>query len=110
MAKILIIEDEAALAKNLAFALNEKHQVILALTGKEGLSKIKSEKPDFILLDVMLPDITGFEILKELKSDNKTEDIPVLVSTNLDDKETVAKIIDAGGRDYVVKSDWKIED
>lgn len=108
--KILIIEDEKALAKNLAMALEDKYQVLLAETGRDGIAQAIAEKPDLILLDVMLPDTTGFEVLKELQANKKTEDINVIISTNLGDPVTVSKILEAGGKDYIVKTDWKISD
>ena len=58
----------------------------------------------------MLPDTDGIAILKKLKADKKTDDIPVIVLTNLGDKETVSKILAAGGKEYLVKADWNIND
>ena len=108
--KILIIEDEPALIKNLEMALKSDYEVSAAVNGQEGLRKAKGETPDLILLDVMLPDTDGIEILKKLKADKKTDDIPAIVLTNLSDKETVSKILAAGGKEYLVKADWNIND
>ena len=110
MATILIVEDEAALVKNLTLALEDKYTVVTATTGEEGLSKVREEKPDLILLDIMLPDKDGIEILKELKADETVSDIPVIVLTNLSDRETVSRIVAAGGREYLVKADWGINE
>jgi len=108
--KILIVEDEEFLAKMLSRALKEKkHEVVLASSGEEALRKVK-EKPDFILLDVMLPDVDGVEILKQIKTDKETKDIPIIVSTTLGGEDTVSKIVQAGGTEYIVKSDWSIDD
>ena len=108
--KILIVEDEEFLAKMLSRAWKEKkHEVVLASSGEEALRKVK-EKPDFILLDVMLPDVDGVEILKQIKTDKETKDIPIIVSTNLGGEDTVSKIVQAGGTEYIVKSDWSIDD
>jgi len=110
MAKILIIEDDDFLAKMLARALEDnKHEVLLAANGKEGLAKV-ADKPDFILLDIMLPDTDGVTILKQLKENPETDDIPVVVATNLGDEATISSIMDAGGKEYIVKSDWSIND
>lgn len=110
MAKILIVEDEEFLAKMLSRALKDKkHEIILASSGEEALRKVK-EKPDFILLDIMLPDVDGVEILKQIKTDKETKDIPIIVSTNLGGEDTVSKIVQAGGTEYIVKSDWSIDD
>lgn len=108
--KVLIIEDEVDLVNNLAFALSDYCQVIAAATGREGLKKAQKEKPDLILLDLLLPDRNGLEILQELKKNEKTDDIPVIVLTNLGDKETISKIVQAGGKEYLVKADWSISD
>ena len=84
MKKILFIEDEAALQEAMGEALKQNnYKVIKALDGEIGIRLAKSEKPDLILLDLMLPNKNGFEVLKELKSTEKAKDIPVIVLTNL---------------------------
>ena len=108
--KILIIEDEESLMKNLKLAIDGDYKVVTSLSGVEGLAKAKRELPDLILLDIMLPDMDGIEILKELKADEKTDRIPIIVMTNLGDQITISKILDAGGTEYLVKSDWSIDD
>ena len=110
MAKILIIEDEEFLMKNLQLALAEDFEVIGSANGREGLNKAKQENPDLILLDIVLPDLDGIEVLKVLKADNQTDDIPVIVLTNLSDQATISKILDVGGTEYLVKSDWTIDE
>lgn len=104
--KILIIEDEKALVKSLELALKDNYKVLTAASGKEGLQKAKKEKPDLILLDILLPDKNGTEVLKAIKTDEDIEDIPVIVLTNLGDRITISKIFEAGGKEYIVKSDW----
>ena len=108
--KILIIEDEVALIKNLEFALKYQYQVSFAENGKDGLAKAKKEKPDLILLDILLPDTDGIAILQELKKDHLTELIPVIVLTNLSDQTTISKILSVGGTAYLIKADWSISD
>ncbi|MFA6215693.1 MAG: response regulator [Patescibacteria group bacterium] len=108
--KILIIEDEKALIRNLELALRDEYEVLSAVSAEEGLSKIKKNKPDLILLDVILPDKDGIEVLQKLKSGKDTRDIPVIVLTNLSDSVTVSKILAAGGKEYLVKSDWGISE
>ena len=108
--KILIIEDEKSLIKNLELALGEDYQVLSSSTGQEGIKIAQEDKPDLILLDFMLPDMEGSDILKELKSNEKTDDIPVIVLTNRSDQETVSKIFEAGGKEYLIKADWSIDD
>lgn len=108
--KVLIIEDEEALVRSLQLALEDSYEVLVAASGKEGLAKAQKELPDLIILDIMLPDINGLDVLKQLKKDKKTDDIAVIVATNLGDQETISKIFAAGGNEYMVKSDWKIEE
>lgn len=108
--KILIIEDELALIKNLVLALSEDFEVFSTTTADEGLRKAKKEKPDLILLDIMLPDGSGIDVLRELKKDETTNDIKVIVLTNLSDGEMVSQILAAGGKEYLVKADWSIAD
>lgn len=110
MKKILLIEDEEALVKSLQIALEDRYEVLVALNGKEGFAKAQKEQPDLIILDIMLPDINGLDVLRQLQEDKKTEEIEVIVATNLGDQETISKILAAGGKEYIVKSDWKIED
>jgi len=109
--KILIIEDDKSLSKMFSKALEAKgYEVILASDGKGGLNKAKTNLPDLIVLDIMLPDSDGIEILKALKADSNTSDIPVVISTNLGDQTTVSRILEAGGKEYLVKSDWGIDE
>ncbi len=96
--------------KNLVLALEQDFMVLGSASGKEGLTKAKKEKPDLILLDVMLPDCSGIEILQALKADEETDSIPVIVLTNLSDQTTVSKILAAGGTEYLVKTDWTIDE
>ena len=100
--KILIIEDEEDLVKGLKLNLvDEGYEVDYALNGKEGLEKALNEKPDLILLDIMLPGINGLEICKELRQ--KKLDIPILMLTAKG--EEIDKVIglEIGADDYISK-------
>ncbi|MDD2807335.1 MAG: response regulator [Patescibacteria group bacterium] len=110
MAKILIIDDDQAVVSNLVQALKDKHEVLTVASGQEGLAQASSQQPDLIILDVMLPDLNGIEVLKALSRDIKTNNINVLILTNLSDHDTVSKIIAAGGREYLVKADLSINE
>ena len=112
MAKvILFIEDESALQKTFSEILNQKdYQVVSALDGEIGLRLTKEKKPDLILLDLILPKINGFDVLKKLKEDEETKDIPVIVLTNLEEMGNVDKAIDLGATTYLVKSDYSLEE
>jgi len=111
MKKILFIEDESALQKTFRDILEkEGYQMISALDGESGLRLAKSEKPDLILLDLILPRKDGFEVLKELKEDESTKGIPVIVLTNLEDIESVEKAIGLGATTYLVKAQYTLEE
>lgn len=80
-----------------------------AVTGREGLTMVKTENPDLILLDVMLPGgMNGFDVLEDLKRTEATKNIPVIILTNLDSETNVAKSI--GAKDYLVKANTTKDD
>lgn len=109
--KVLIIEDEATLQKALQEVLTaEGYEILSALDGLRGLEIARQENPDLILLDIILPKMDGFEVLKELKSEEKTESIPVMILTNLSDISDVQKALDLGATTYLVKADFSLED
>ena len=112
MAKtILFIEDESALQKTFGEILGkESYDMISALDGETGLKLAKSKKPDLILLDLVLPKVHGFEVLKELKSDPGTKDIPIIVLTNLEAIEDINKAIELGAKTYLVKTQYNLEE
>ena len=82
MAKVLVIDDDPDLVESVTMILESKnHEVIQAYGGIEGLEKAKAEKPDAIILDVMMPDKDGYAVCKELKGDTEYCDIPILLLT-----------------------------
>ena len=108
--KVLLIEDDSTLRENTAELLElENYKVLTASNGQEGLNKAKVEIPDIIVLDIMMPKLDGIGVLWELKADEKTAQIPVVVLTNMSDMETISKIMAAGGTDYLLKSDQSID-
>lgn len=103
--KVLFIEDEVNIAFIYARAFEESNfSVINAYTGEEGLIMAKNEKPDFILLDVMLPGMNGLDVLKELKSVPSTMNIPVILLTNLSDDTTIKEGFAREAAGYIIKS------
>ncbi len=111
MKKILFIEDEAALQKTLGDILRQKgYETISALDGETGLRLAESEKPDLILLDLILPRLHGFEVLKKLKGSSKTKDIPVIILTNLEGMKEIDQAIELGATTYLVKTRYTIEE
>lgn len=111
MSKILFIEDERHLQKTFRDLLeDEGYQMISAVNGKEGIQKAKQEHPDLILLDLILPKLHGFDVLEDLKQDQQTEDIPVIILTNLGGTDEVQKALEMGVTTYLVKSDYELEE
>ncbi len=107
--KVLIIEDDQRINRVYMVKLSsEGIDVITALDGEEGLRKVFSEKPDLILLDLMLPRKSGFEILKEIKQNPETKNIPVLILSNLAQEKEVKKGLEMGAEDYLVKTNYSI--
>jgi len=109
--KILIVEDEATLQKTLTeILIQNDYNVLNALDGLRGLEIAQKEKPDLILLDIILPKMDGFEVLKRLKKDENTSSIPVIILTNLSDASDIQKTLDLGATTYLVKADFHLED
>jgi len=85
-------------------ALNQGgFQTATSVTGEDGLAKAKAEKPDLILLDQVLPDLSGNDVLKSLKADDQTKDIPVILLSNFSQEELVKNALNEGAIDYVFK-------
>lgn len=111
MAKILVIEDERlvreAIRRKLASA---GFQVIEAGDGEEGLQIAEKEKPDLVLLDLILPLMDGITVLDKLRTSSWGKEIRVIILSNLADSETVQESKKKGISDYLVKTDWTLED
>lgn len=105
--KILIIEDEADLLElyTLQFE-SEGFFVTSATKGEEGLKLASQEKPDIILLDVILPKMDGFKVLKKLKGNSATKDIPVVMLTNLGGQQDEEEGKKLGALDYLIKANY----
>ena len=109
--KILFVEDESALQKTFGDVLKkEGYDMISALDGEAGLRLAKERKPDLILLDLILPKMDGFEVLKQLKKEVETKAIPVIVLTNLERVVDIEKAIEAGATTYLVKANYTLEE
>ncbi len=111
MKKILFIEDESALQKTFGEILKQEgYEVISALDGEIGLRLAKEKKPDLILLDLILPKIHGFDVLKKLKENKETQEIPVIVLTNLEGIGDVDKALELGATTYLVKAQYTLKE
>lgn len=107
--KILIVEDEPDLLTILADKFNnENFRVITARDGQEGLDAIAKEKPDAILLDIIMPRMDGITMLKKMRQDSANKDMPVIILTNLADSDAVVTSLEHGAFDYLIKTDWQL--
>lgn len=103
--KILIIEDDKFLRQLIVQKiLQEGYNILEAVDGEEGLKKIKEEKPDLILLDLILPGIDGFEVLSQMRKEDFLSQIPVIILSNLGQKEDVERGLNLGAIDYLIKA------
>lgn len=105
---VLLVEDDVFLSGiyQKKFEM-EGYKISTADNGEKGLADAKKKKPDIILLDVLLPKMDGFSVLKELKADPTTKPIPVILLTNLGQKDDVEKGLEAGAVDYLIKAHFK---
>lgn len=102
--KILLIDDDQSLATIFSAALKKDgFETIIAIDATTGLSMAKSEKPGFILLDQVLPDMPGNDVLKQLKVDPETKTIPVAMLSNFGQNELMDQAIQLGALDYILK-------
>lgn len=109
--KILMIEEDRFLRKiyknkfaKAGFEFRE------AISGDEGLNKVYSEKPDLVLLDLMLPKRSGFDVLVELKRNKTTKKIPVIILSNLAQEEDIKRTLSLGARDYLIKTEVSLSE
>lgn len=101
--KVLIIDDEKANLKILSGILNQEVEVILAKDGKTGLLKAKENKPDLILLDIVMPKLSGFEVIEKLKNNPQTSNIPVIFVTGQLGVKQEEQGLELGACDYIQK-------
>jgi len=107
--KILFIEDESALQITFGDMLSKQgYEMIKAMDGKTGLDLAKEKTPDLILLDLILPKMDGFGVLKGLKEDEETKDIPVIILTNLENTGDVQRALELGATNYLVKANYTL--
>lgn len=108
---VMIVEDEAPLRNAVSDILSfEGFKVLQASNGQEGLDLALKEHPDLILLDLMMPVMDGLTMLEKLRTDKWGANAPVILLTNINDPGKVALATEAGSYDFLVKSDWNIED
>ena len=111
MKKILIVDDEPLVIKAIRDKLtNAQFATDSALDGQEALFKISQEKPDLILLDIVMPKLDGISVLKKLKEQQETRDIPVIILTNLYDDEKIQELLRTNNTEYLIKVEHSLND
>ena len=102
--KILLADDEEDIKTVIKLYLESKgYDVVTSYDGLDTLDKVKAEKPDLILLDIMMPVINGFEVCKQLKADENTSHIPIVMLSAASHADSVEQAIEAGAVDYIMK-------
>lgn len=102
--KILVVDDESQLIEMVQIRLEaSNYNVVSACNGREGIEKARREKPDLILLDILMPEMNGYQALEALKKDDWTKLIPVIMFTAKSQIEDVARASELGIEDYIVK-------
>jgi len=107
----LVVEDDQFLSKILKMKFEKiGYEILVAYDGLEALEMAKTKSPDLALLDIMMPVKDGFSVLAEMKKDSKLSKIPVIIASNLGQKEDKDKAVALGAEDYIVKSDTSLDD
>lgn len=102
--RILVVDDERLNLNVLSDLLRQDYKVILAKNGNQALDRINSENPpDLVLLDVVMPEVDGYEVLRKIKASEHSKDIPVIFITALDSKQDEARGLEMGAVDYIRK-------
>jgi len=104
--KILVIDDDQFFGKTLAAALPaDKYDLAFAENGELGLEKLKSENPDLVVLDLLMPKMGGAEFMEELRKHDDLPKVPILVSSNLSSLKKISDVMALGAVGYIIKSD-----
>ena len=109
--KILLVEDDLFLIRAYQIKLeSEGFELTIAKDATEGMEKVRTAHPDLVLLDVMLPHGSGFEILEAVKKDEMLRHIPVIILSNLGQQQDIERGLTLGAATYLIKTDVKLED
>jgi CheY-like chemotaxis protein len=109
--RLLLVEDDRFLRKAAEASLRrEGFEVLIAADGEEALRQAAATMPDLILLDLIMPKLQGFEVLRRLKEDPATAAIPVIILSNLGQERDVKQAMDAGARAYFIKSNLSLQE
>lgn len=109
--RILLVEDDRFLRRACEAALRQRGFAVVAATdGEEGLRLARAETPDLVLLDLLMPKLPGIEVLRALKADPATKNIPVLILSNSSREQDVSEVIGLGAVDYWVKANLSLKE
>ena len=104
MAKVLVVDDDRVVADMYSLALSRAgHEVLVANDGLAGLQLASTAQPDLVFLDIRMPKMDGIEVLRNLKSVNRTKGIPVVMLSNYDEARLVRESLSLGAKEYLVK-------
>jgi len=101
--KILIVDDEPGNVALLANALKGNYEILTANNGYEAISVVREQRPDLVLLDVMMPEMDGFEVYRLMRSDASSADMPIIFVTAMDSREGEERGLELGAVDYITK-------
>ncbi|OGE04755.1 hypothetical protein A3F45_00455 [Candidatus Curtissbacteria bacterium RIFCSPHIGHO2_12_FULL_41_17] len=105
MAKIFVVEDDVTLAQIYKQNLESGGHEVAIIGDAKAVAEIRLQKPNLVLLDILMPQVNGLDILREIKNDPATADIPVLLLTNVAENESIAKGLEYGAYGYLLKSE-----
>lgn len=109
--RVLVVEDDSNLALALADKLSSRGFVVeVAANGEEALAKLRSLSPDILLLDILMPVMSGFKVMEAMQADEKLSSVPVLILSNLDQEADILRAKKSGAVDYLVKSNVKLKE
>ncbi len=109
--KVLVVEDDTLLKDMLGQQLTkEGWQVLHATEGEQAIALSASEHPDVILLDLLLPGMSGFDVLSAIKGKDETKNIPVIILSNLGQQEDIDKGVKLGASDFMIKSNFTLDE
>jgi DNA-binding response OmpR family regulator len=110
-AKILLVEDDKYISRAYKDGLERVgFEMIVAFDGEEAMSKVRTEKPDLIMLDLIMPVKNGFEVLEELKMDDELAKIPVIILSNLGQDSDIKRAKELGAVDYLIKANFSLRE
>ena len=111
MKKILLIEDDTFISEMVLKKLKETGLAVsLAIDAETGMAKVQEDKPDLILLDIVLPGMDGYEFLEKIKADKKLSSLPVLILSNLGQKDEIERGLALGAKDFLVKAHLNLDE